>query len=133
MTAEPYTFLRIPISDSLLKTYEKQAAAMNQPVEQVMALRLAEYKDHSSYDGRMLVLTPSDRQEIESNFNRSFASGSELARVLSHSFRLRIDTMHVQLSPALLSRLEARAIRKPFQEFVRDTVIKQLEHFAGLR
>ena len=125
--------VRLPLSSDLLSHYESQAKIMNLSLEDTLAARLSEHKDHSTYNGRNLILSPEQRQEIEKGISRSLRAPEEFVHVVRSSLSIDIDDRDIPLSPELLRRLKTRCIRQPFRDFMKNTIVRQLEHFVGLR
>tara|TARA_R110002060_G_scaffold6217_1_gene9505 strand:- start:3 stop:416 length:414 start_codon:yes stop_codon:yes gene_type:complete len=125
--------LRIQLPTDTFNIYSNQALESGQDVEDLIQHRLRQCVNESTYTGRTLVINPETRQELESALGRSFSTGTELSSYITKSFQLAVGKIKVALAPELLRRIETRAIRKDFGEFLKDTVIKQLEHVVGLR
>jgi hypothetical protein len=86
-----------------------------------------------SHGGRSLKLSPTERQFIESKAGHGFKTGSDVAQYIEYATSLKIGGLTVTLPKDLLHRLETRAVRQTFDKFLPELVIKQLEHFVGLR
>lgn len=125
--------VRLPIPDSLFKEYERQAQQLNLDVEELLIRRLSETRDQSNEKGRSIKVSPEDRQKIETAFSHSFRDGRELAAHLLSVYGVTVDGITIQLSPDLLKRLDGRRGRMEFKAFVTETIVRQLEHFAGMR
>lgn len=131
--ATPATRVRIELDSVTFESYERQAAEAGMDIEDMLNQRLARCVDQTEYNGRTLTISPESRQRIEKAIGRSFNNGSELSGYLVKSFQLAIGKVKVELPVELLRRLETRAIRKDYKQFLQETVIRQLEHMVGLR
>lgn len=127
------TSLRLTLPDSLYAEYERQALESGKEIEEVILSRLTEFRDQSSYSGRSIKLSSSCRQTLEKVFGRSFKDGDDLTRYLESVYTLTVGGVDISLSSEVLRRLKERAIRRPFEDIVREVVVKQLEHHVGLR
>lgn len=125
--------LRLTLPTELLNKYEAQALQSGQQLEDVIIVRLTEHQDQSSYTGRALSLSPEQRQELERALGKSIRTSSELVHSIRAALSVRINELTVQLTPELLRRLQTRCVRVPFAKFLPEVIVRQLEHFAGLR
>lgn len=124
--------LRIKIDSQIVAEFERQATASGKTLEDLVASRLA-YALHLEPNDGSIMISNSQRQRLEVMYKRSFEGGNDLFAYLQQCVSLRIGNATVQLSPELLRRLEARAVRRPLVPFLKEVVVKQLEHFVGLR
>ena len=117
--------LRITLIPEVFNAYSAQAREPGQEIEEIM--------EQSTYSGRVLAVDPESRQLLETACGRNFQTGADLANYIAKSFELAIGKMRVPLRPELLRRLRTRSIRREFGEYLRDTIVRQLEHVVGLR
>jgi len=125
--------LRITLIPEVFNAYSAQALESGQEIEEIIEQRLTQCVEQSTYSGRVLAVDPESRQLLETACGRNFQTGADLANYIAKSFELAIGKMRVPLRPELLRRLRTRSIRREFGEYLRDTIVRQLEHVVGLR
>ena len=130
---KPINTVRINLPSDLYRTFSTLAASKGLELEDLLSRHLAATRDHDTDKGRGIKISPEDRQEIEKAFSRSFKDGRELTHFLNQVYAVQIGGVTVQLSAALLQRLNGRRGRMDFDAFLKETIIAQLEHFAGMR
>lgn len=125
--------VRIFIPAELYQFFDERAEQQSVEIGEAIARHLAMTKDQDNDKGRSIKISPEDRQSIEDAFSRSFRTGKELAQHLQQSYSVEVGGIAVPLSPDLLKRLDGRRGRMDLKAFVVETVVRQLEHFAGMR
>lgn len=132
-TEELVTALRIQLPESLYALFEDQAKQSNCTIEEILVRRLQQTKDLDNFSGRTVKLEPAQRQRVEKLFGRSFQTGADLVHYLEGAYTLKVGGVDVQLSGECLKRVQSRAIRRPYEELLREVITRQVEHFVGLR
>lgn len=127
------TLLRIELPKSLYESLSTQAEESGKDIEDLITSRLTEFKDQNTFKGRMLKVSPEERQSLEKVFGRSFKDGSELTRYLLSAYTLRVGDVKVNISSEVARRIKERAIRRNFEDYLSEIITKQLEHYVGLR
>jgi hypothetical protein len=128
------TIIRIELPEHIYQDYMKQADASGKDLEHVLVRRLIDCREYDLYGGKPLRLSPTERHEIERLFSRSFGTGSDLVLFLKRNFHLTVEGVKVPISGQLLSRMKDRCgQRREWKTFLAETIIKQLEHYAGMR
>lgn len=130
VTATPI-LLRANLSDSILQQYEITAARSGKTVEQVMSETLTRFADIDS--AKPIILMDAERQSVERAIGKNISTGAELVRTVLRAVSVSVDGAEIALSQYLLDRLKSRCIGVDFEPFIRKTVVRLLEEYAGAR
>lgn len=125
------TRISITLPAELLAHYEAQAKQRGVSLDAILEERMQGCRNHN--DGRALYFTDMDRQMLERLLDSSVGTPSDALKRIQHALQITVDGAPIELSPKLLERLKARAIRVDFKKMLQETVLKQLEHHVGLR
>ena len=128
--------VRLHLTQTVANAYELQATALNIPLESLLESRLAQFVSLS--DAKPLYFTDEDRRDLEALLGKNVSTPIEVLRLLRTYHSVRISgkpdlNVRVDLKPNLLSRLRSRCFGKSFDDFLKSTIITELERFAGLR
>ncbi len=127
------TYVRVKLDGDTYQAYEQQANRQGKPVEDLIAQRLNEVKAQDSYDGRTVIINPTDRTRLESAIQRNFVDGAEMVNYLINEHTVKVGGISVELSAELLRRLRARCGRNDWETFIGITLIDSLERYVGMR
>ena len=133
MSAKAAIRVVITLDEDLLTAYDAQARESNKTIEETLTQRLAQCKDLDVSKGRALTVTPEERQTLEKALGKSFYNGTDLARHVVTNASLRVNSQVITLDTKLLQLLKDRCGRRDFQEFVKTTVVEELQRYVGLR
>jgi hypothetical protein len=87
----------------------------------------------STISEKDIVVTAEDRRILENLLKKNLNTSGDLVKAVTHIVVFGIGGVQVQMPPRLLDRLESRCIGMNFEDFLRLTIIRQLEEYAGLR
>lgn len=80
-----------------------------------------------------IVLNDAARQHLERLLARNFTTADEVVSAVQRALQVRVDNIEVPLSPYLLDRLQTRCIGVERETFIKSTIKRLLEEFAGIR
>lgn len=98
-----------------------------------LAERVLASKPAETSQEKTITITGDERRRLESLLGKNLSTAKELIHQVERITVLEIADVKVPLSPFLLDRLHSRAIRVQFDEFLKTTVKRLLEEYAGLR
>lgn len=130
-TASDY-MVRLPLPESLLSVYEKEAERTGKSLEDFLTHHLRKTKALLAQD-KPLVVTDADRKRIDTALARTFNDGSQLADSCERLTQLSVGGLQVQLSEQCMARLGTRCYDMTLAEFVQSTVQRLIETEVGLR
>lgn len=125
------TLLRVHVNESTMRVMEDEANTKHKTVEEVAADKLLRYGHVDST--KPIVLDDLARQHLEKLLARNLNSADETVAAVQRALQVRIDNIHIPITPYLLDRLHTRCIGMDFDKFVIKTVTRLLEEFAGVR
>jgi len=132
--------VRLKLSPELISAYELQAADLGLTLEEILALRLA--KCVALTDNKPLYFNDEERQELESLIGKNVSSAMEVVRLIKSALSVKIVgkqpnsnpfSLRVDLKPALLGKLHSRCFGRPFEDFLAQIVVEELERYCGVR
>lgn len=139
MSAKPSRFfgspgveVKIRLPDDVFLDLAKAAERAGQELPVYLAERLGP-KEARPPTSTALVFRDEERRDLERILGRNLANSAEALQAVRQALSARIDDVTVPIRPALLHRLKARALRRPFPEFVARTVGEELERFCQMR
>lgn len=126
--------LRVEISTEIAEHYQSIADAAGQPIETILRERLettAGYYD--AVVGRPLHFNNEERQELEQILAKNLFSTRDAIVLVRNALSVRLGNAKITLRPELLMKLKSRCLGVPWERFLADTVVRELERFVGLR
>lgn len=130
-TASDY-MVRLPLPESLLSIYEKEAERTGKSLEDFLTHHLRKTKALLAQN-KPLIITDTDRQRIEAALAKGFNDGSQLADSCEALTKLNIGGIEVHLSEQCMARLGSRVYGSTLAEYIQTTVQRLLETEVGLR
>lgn len=130
-TAAEY-IVRLPLPESIITTYEKEAEKAGKPLDDFITNHLRKTKTIAGQQ-KPLVLLDADRRRIEAALAKGFNDGSQLADSCEKLSTLNIAGIEVALSQQCVERLSTRVYGSTFKDFVKATVTRLIETEVGLR
>lgn len=124
--------VRLPLPESLIAVYEKEAERTGKSLEDLLTHHLRKTKALLAQD-KPLVVTDADRKRIEQALAKGFNDGSQLADSCEHLSSISINSIQVQLTEQCVERLRTRVYGTTLEAFVQETVTRLLETEVGLR
>ena len=124
--------IRLPLSNALLETYEKEAERTGKTLEEFLIQHLRKTKPLLAQE-KPLIITDTDRRRIEAAMAKGFNDGSQLADSCEKLTVININGLDVTLGEQVIERLRTRCYGMTFDEFVRATVTRLVETEVGLR
>lgn len=82
---------------------------------------------------KTILVSGDARRRLEQLFGRNITTEQDLVRMVEKCVSVTTGDVQIELAPFLLDRLQSRAIRVPFDQFLKTTVKRLLEQFAGIR
>lgn len=125
------TLIRIALSEDILQQLDEQATKANLTVEEFIARKLPQIQQSNSE--KPILLTDDERRRLEALVGRNISTGEELLKVVAKALSVSMDGLTLELKPFLLDRLKSRCIGMAFPEFMKRTITRCLEEFAGIR
>jgi hypothetical protein len=125
------TMIRIALSEETLQLLDEQATKANLAVEEFISRKLPQIQQSNSE--KPITLTDEERRRIERLVARNISTGEELIKVVERALSVSMDGLTIELTPFLLDRLKSRCIGMAFPEFMKRTIQRCLEEFAGMR
>lgn len=114
-----------------MRVMEDEASTKHKTVEEVAADKLLRYGHVDST--KPIILDDRARQHIEKLLGRNLNSTDETVAAIQRALQVRIDNVHVPITPYLLDRLRTRCIGMDFDKFIVATITRLLQEFAGVR
>ena len=124
--------VRLPLPESLIAAYEKEAEAAGKTLDEFLANHLRKTKALAGQQ-KPLILTDATRQRIEAALAKGFSDGAQLADSCEKLTALNIAGVQVNLTQLTVERLRTRVYGTTFELFVQDTVKRLIETEVGLR
>lgn len=132
---QPDLLVRLRLSPELTAAYELQATDLGVSLEELLEDRLTQAV--RMRDAKPLYFCDTDRQELESLIGKNVNTPAEVLRLIRTALSVKISsrntTTRVDLKPNLITRLRSRCFGKPFDEFLRERIIEELERYCGIR
>ena len=130
-TASEY-LVRLPLPETLLTIYEKEAERTGKSLDDFLIHHLRKTKALLAQN-KPLIVTDADRQRIEAALAKGFNDGSQRADVCEKLTTLNISGLEVHITEQTMARLGTRAYGTTLAEYVQATVTRLLETEVGLR
>ena len=131
-TAPAEYIVRLPLPESLLTTYEKEADRSGKPLEEFLAQHLRKTRALLAQE-KPLIVTDADRRRMESALAKGFNDGSQLADACVKLATICVNGLDVTVGEQVIERLRTRCYGMTFDEFIQGTVSRLLENEVGLR
>lgn len=131
LTTSDY-LVRLPLPESLIAAYEKEAERTGKTLEAFLAQHLRKTRALLAQE-KPLIVIDADRRRIEAALAKGFNDGSQLADSCVKLSALCINGLDVTMSEQVIERLRSRCYGMTFDEFVRQTVTRLVETEVGLR
>lgn len=125
------TTLRITLPAGVLAEYETQAAALNVAVEDLISVRLLACADHTS--AKPLYFSDAQRQQLESILGKNLKSTGDALDQIRSAMSVRLEKVVISLKMNLLHKLKSRCLGMPWEKFLEETIVQQLERYVGIR
>jgi hypothetical protein len=130
-SSDSVSVFRVALSTPIATLYQEQADLAQAPLESLLAERLQKCATHTS--SKPLYISDAKRQALDKLFGFNISTSDQLLTKVQQTLSVNINGIKVRLSPDLLSRLKTRSLSQPFDKFVAQTVVEELERFVGLR
>ena len=121
--------LRIP--EQTVAAFEARAGRHNRSVDVEMVEHLNTTSGQSSL--QPIYLSDTDRDQLSQISGRSIRTAADLLAWARHISSIDVAGTTVTLPEQLLTRLDSRRFGKTMPEYIRNTVVEQLEQTVGLR
>ena len=123
--------VRIPLPDSILGTYEKQAASQGIELTNILSDRLV--KTVKQTDTKPLYVTDQQRQALERILGRNLPNPQALVSSVEQLALVQVGDTSITLPTDLLKRIKSRCFKMPIKEVLQREITIALERFVGLR
>ena len=123
---------RINLSSETADKFDRASSQTKIDPEILMA-EILEHVPVQTRQAKPITLDDNQRQQLEKILNRNLNNADDLIRHVGNSLRVKVEDTEIPLSPYLLDRLKSRAINLDFNTFLRQTIKRLLEEYAGLR
>src|SRR5215475_3519483 len=124
------TTLRVQIPTPVAEHYQAIADQTGKAVEDILSERLVTTVDYYDEEpGRPLHFTNNERQELEQLLGKNVFSTRDALVLVRNSLSIRTGNHKIQLKPELLTRLKSRCIGVEWEDFLVQTVTRELERF----
>src|SRR5215475_7760525 len=128
------TQLRVDIRSDVAAHYQEIADNNNKSIEQVVSERLETTANYyEAIPGRPLFFNNEERQELEQILAKNIFSTRDALVLVKNVVGIKIGSQKISLKPDLIQRLKSRCIKMDWDQFLEETVVKQLEQFVGMR
>ena len=124
--------VRLPLPESLISIYEKEAERTGKPLEDFLINHLRKTKALLAQQ-KPLIVTDADRRRIEGALAKGFNDGAQLADSCEKLSTIKVAGVEVHLAQLAVERLSTRCYGTTLEAFVQDTVTRLIETEVGLR
>jgi hypothetical protein len=121
----------ITLSEELSDAYSERAAKLGITPEAEMAARLKKCQEHTAQQG--VYLNDEQRQRLSQLTGKLMATPADILAHVEHTAVIRVGDINIPLDGQLLVRLNTRTFGRPFDQMLKEEVVKALETFVGLR
>lgn len=132
MPAASEYLVRLPLPETLLTIYEKEAERTGKSLEDFLAQHLRKTKVLAGQE-KPLILIDADRRRIEQALGKGFDDGSQLADSCVRLTTVCINGLDVAVNERVIERLSTRCYGMTLDQFIQETVTRLLETEVGLR
>lgn len=119
--------IRLNMPKEVLDKYEQQGENLGK----TLSARLVQCVDHVSE--KPLYIDDRLRRRLERLFGKNFDRPEDVVHMMERYVTARIGEVDVQLAPQLLTRLKSRCFGKPFDQFLAELTVEELERHVGMR
>src|SRR5262245_18227397 len=132
-SAPPHTQTqyRVRIPDEIAAIYADQAEAREIDIEKLLSERLIASVEHGAE--KPLYFDDDERRELEHLLGKNLFNARDTIVLIRNAVAVRVQNLRIVLQPGLLSRLKSRCHGLKWEEFLEQTIVHQLERYAGMR
>jgi len=127
----PTVKVSLRVSENLFDHYAERAAKRGREPEAELIDRLIQCRDHNAISA--IYLDDAARAELTQITGKLVRNATDLLAWARTVTALKVAQVEVPLGQTLTTRLASRSFGAPWEEHVRNTVIRCLEHEVGLR
>lgn len=130
MPTQTDVLLELPVSR---ETYNRLKSQVTPPesLETLVARKLDQISLVESKTP--IILDDEAKRQLDGVLGRNLQNADHLVSSVARALQIHVDGLEIQLSPALLQRLQSRCIGVEWEKFIKTTVTRALEQFVGMR
>lgn len=119
------------LDESLVDAYTERATRRARTVETEMQEALERSRTHTS--SQPIYVTDAARVALSELANRPLTNEASLISWAQSLSSIKVGGIDIPLGEQLLKRLSTRTFGKTFEDYLRQSVIEQLESLVGMR
>lgn len=123
--------LTLTLPEDLYDTYAERANKFGRSIEEELMLRLRDCAAHTSVSP--IYLDDQIRNELSQCAGRLLRSPGDVLAFARRVSAINVQSVRIELSEQLLSRLTSRTFGSSLEDLIRKTVTESLEQFVGMR